>query len=91
MTTNEIIALFIIATLGHVMAGLWYLAFRNKWSICNARIYAIEISDKQLARELKNSIHTPLHAVILAAFLYLGFFATRDWTGFAMTLAIAFV
>lgn len=91
MTTNEIIVLLVIATLGHVMAGLWYLAFRRKWSICDRKIYNIEIGDKQLKRELVNSIHTPLHAVILGAFLYAGCFADRSWTGFAMTLALAFV
>lgn len=91
MTTNEILMLLLIGTLGHVMAGIWYLAFRNKWSICDRKIYNIEISDKQLARELKNSIHTPLHAVILAAFLYAGCFPDRTWPGFFLTLAIAFI
>ncbi|MGD9783629.1 MAG: sterol desaturase family protein [Hyphomicrobiaceae bacterium] len=91
MTWGEITALIVIATLGHVMAAFWYAAYRGEWTFCSKKIYAIKISDKQLRRELLNSIHTPIHAVILAAFMLLGFFAERSWTGFFATLALAFV
>lgn len=90
-TTDEIAVLLVIATLGHVMAALWYAAYRGGWSICRRRIYDLEIPAKQLRRELKNSLHTPIHAVILALFLYLGFFAERTFTSFVWTLALAFV
>ena len=91
MSFGEIAALLIIATLGHIMAGVWYLAYKNEWTICERKIYAIKISDKQMRRELRNSIHTPIHAVLLGAFLVSGFFSERSWTGFMITLALAFV
>lgn len=91
MTNGEVAALLLIATLGHVMAGLWYVAYRNEWTICKKKIYDLKISDKQMRRELRNSIHTPLHAVILAAFLWAGFFAERSWLAFLATLVLAFV
>ena len=91
MSTAQILSLLLIATLGHVMAGIWYAAYKGNWSICDRRIYDIPIQDKQLRRELKNSLHTPIHAVILAGFLYAGFFANRTWLSFFVTLALAFV
>lgn len=91
MHTGEIATLFVIATLGHVMAGIWYIAYRNEWTICQKKIYALKINEKQMRRELRNSIHTPIHAVILAAFLAAGFFSNRSWAGFVATLALAFL
>lgn len=91
MTTSEIAVLALIAVLGHVMAGIWYIAYRNSWTLCEKQIYAVAIPAKQLRRELLNSIHTPIHAVILAAFLYAGCFSNRTVLGFALTLAAAFV
>lgn len=91
MTWGEIAALVVIATLGHVMAAIWYAAYRGGWSMCRRKIYDIQIQDKQMRRELWNSIHTPLHAVILGAFLYAGFFADRSWAGLFATLVLAFV
>ena len=91
MSYAEIWALLLIATMGHVMAAIWYLAYRNEWTFCSKKIYAIKIGEKQLRRELLNSIHSPIHAVLLAAFLYAGLFAERSWTGFFITLVIAFV
>jgi lathosterol oxidase len=35
--------------------------------------------------------HTPIHAVLLGAFLYGGFFTNRGWLSFAATLALAFI
>ena len=64
MSTAEILSLLVIATLGHVMAGIWYAAYKGNWSICDRRIYDVPIQDEQLRRELKNSLHTPIHAVI---------------------------
>ena len=74
MTSSEWILLFIIATLGHVMALLWYVALKRNWAICQRTICALPIKEAQIRRELKNSIHTPLHAVLLLLFLWMGFF-----------------
>ena len=58
----EIVVLLVIAVLGHVMALFWYLAARNGWRICERRIYDLPIGEEQIRRELRNSIHAPLHA-----------------------------
>lgn len=91
MTFSEVATLLVIATLGHVMAGVWYIAYKNEWSVCQKKIYDMTISDKQMRRELRNSIHTPIHAIILAAFVGAGFFLDRSWTGFLGTLALSSV
>jgi sterol desaturase/sphingolipid hydroxylase (fatty acid hydroxylase superfamily) len=91
MGSYEIASLLIIATLGHVMAAVWYAAYKGNWAICERKIYDIAINEKQLRRELLNSLHTPIHAVILAGFLYAGFFESRGWTSFFITLGVAFV
>lgn len=91
MSAGEIAALVIVATLGHAMAAVLYLAYRNEWTICQKKIYDLKISDKQMRRELINSVHTPIHAVLLAAFLLAGFFTDRSWAGFFATLTLAFV
>lgn len=91
MTSTEIATLLIIGVLGHVMAGIWYLAYKGEWAICQKQIYAIKISEKQIRRELLNSIHTPVHALLLGLFLYLGFFANRTLMSFTATLALGFV
>jgi Delta7-sterol 5-desaturase len=81
-TTPEIVILLVIATLGHVMAFFWYLADRNKWKICERTIYDLPIDPQQIKREMRNSLHAPIHAVILAAFLYLGFFKDTSLASF---------
>jgi Delta7-sterol 5-desaturase len=81
-TTPEIVILLVIATLGHVMAFFWYLADRNKWKICERTIYDLPIDPQQIKREMRNSLHAPIHAVILAAFLYLGFFKDTSFASF---------
>ena len=81
-TTREIVILLVIATLGHAMAFFWYLADRNKWKICELTIYDLPIDPQQIKREMRNSLHAPIHAVILAAFLYLGFFKDTSFASF---------
>jgi Delta7-sterol 5-desaturase len=81
-TTPEIVILLVIATLGHAMAFFWYLADRNKWKICERTIYDLPIDAQQIKREMRNSLHAPIHAVILAAFLYLGFFKDTSLASF---------
>ena len=62
----EIIVLLIIAALGHAMALVWYIAAKNKWKMCERTIYDLPFKPEQIKRELKNSIHAPIHAVLLA-------------------------
>jgi lathosterol oxidase len=85
-TAPDIAVLVVIATLGHVMAFICYWALKNNWTICARTIYDLPIKDNQMRRELINSLHTPMHAVILGAFLYLGFFQNTTWTSFALSL-----
>ena len=73
-TAPQIIMLLVVATLGHAMAFFWYAALKSKWKICERTIYDLPINDSQINRELKNSLHTPMHAAMLAVFLYFGFF-----------------
>ena len=82
ITTPELLVLLVIATLGHVMALFWYVADKKKWKICARTIYDLPISEKQIRRELKNSLHAPIHAVVLAAFLILGFFENTSLVSF---------
>jgi sterol desaturase/sphingolipid hydroxylase (fatty acid hydroxylase superfamily) len=82
LTAPEIAVLLVIAALGHAMALLWYLADKNKWKRCERTIYDLPIGDAQIKRELRNSLHAPIHAVILAAFLWLGFFENTSITSF---------
>jgi lathosterol oxidase len=89
ITTPEIVTLLAIATLGHAMALVWYLAVNNKWKISERTIYDLPISKEQMKRELKNSLHTPMHAVILAAFLYLGFFQNTSFLSFVLSGLLA--
>jgi len=81
-TAAEIVTLIVIAVLGHLMALLWYVAATRKWKICTRAIYDLPIGKDQMKRELKNSIHTPMHAVILAFFLFFGFFKNTSVLSF---------
>jgi Delta7-sterol 5-desaturase len=82
LTIPEIIVLLVIATLGHVMAMIWYVADRYKWRICERTIYDLPIEQGQVRREIRNSLHAPMHAVILGTFLYLGFFRNTSVLSF---------
>jgi sterol desaturase/sphingolipid hydroxylase (fatty acid hydroxylase superfamily) len=84
-TAAEWIILLTIATLGHVMALIWHLAVKHKWKLTERTIYDLPISDEQIRREARNSLHTPMHAVILGAFLVLGYFANRSVLSFFLT------
>jgi Delta7-sterol 5-desaturase len=85
ISMGEITALAAIAISGHVMAFTWYAAARYKWRICERTIYDLPINDKQVSREFKNSLHTPMHAIILAGFLYFRFFQNDSWLSFVLS------
>ena len=91
ITPPSIVILIVIATLGHAMALVWYLAFKNNWGICGRAIYNLPIKEPQIQRELKNSLHAPMHALILFGFAYLGFFGNSSFASFAYTLTATFV
>jgi lathosterol oxidase len=74
--------LMLIAILGHAMALFWYVALKRGWKIAKHTIYDLPIPKEQIKRELRNSLHTPIHAVMLAIFLWLGFFKDRSFTSF---------
>lgn len=91
MTAAEGATLFAIAVLGHAMALFWYTAVKRESKISKRVIYDLPIKPRQIRREIKNSVHAPIHAVILAAFLYLGFFEGRSLASFLGTAALATV
>jgi sterol desaturase/sphingolipid hydroxylase (fatty acid hydroxylase superfamily) len=91
ISTAEWVTLFVIAVLGHVMALFWYLAVQRQWRISRRVIYDLPIKPQQLRRELRNSLHSPIHAVMLTGFLLLGCFDNRSWMSFFGTLALAAV
>jgi sterol desaturase/sphingolipid hydroxylase (fatty acid hydroxylase superfamily) len=84
-TAPQVFTLLLIATLGHLMAVFWFLADKYRWTICERTIYDLPIGAEQIRREVKNSLHAPMHAVILAIFLYLGFFRNASWDSFFAT------
>lgn len=91
ISTVEAVTFLGIAVLGHAMALFWYLAVQRKWSISKRVIYDLPIKPQQIRRELRNSLHAPIHAVMLAAFLCLGSFENKSWSSFVGSLALAAV
>jgi len=83
--------LVLIAVLGHVMAVVWYLAVKHNCKLTEKTIYALPFRQDQITRELRNSLHAPMHAVILLAFLSFGFFANRSPASFADSLVLTAV
>ena len=88
---RQLVLLLVIAILGHVMALVWYLAGAYKWSIAARTIYDMPISKEQIRREFRNSLHAPMHAVLLAPLLYFGFFANTTWLSLVLSLVVATV
>lgn len=86
MTASEWIVLGFIAVLGHAMSLFWYVAKKYDWKICERTIYELPVRSRQIKRELKNSIHTPIHAVLLGVCLLLGFFNNTSVVSFFVTL-----
>jgi sterol desaturase/sphingolipid hydroxylase (fatty acid hydroxylase superfamily) len=91
ITLPTIAVLVLVATLGHAMALFWYLAVTRKWRISERVIYDLPIGDQQIKRELRNSFHTPIHAVILLAFLLLGAFRNTGFLSFVYSALLTTV
>lgn len=89
MSAGEAAILCLVAVIGHLMALFWLCVEDYEVDLSRDQIYRLEIKDAQVRRELKNSLHTPLHAVMLLVFLLLGAFDDRTLTGFAYTVLIA--
>jgi Delta7-sterol 5-desaturase len=85
---SEIAVLIVIAVLGHVMALIWYLAATRGWKICERTIYDLPFDEAQIRRETRNSLHAPIHAVLLAVFLLAGFFEDASFASFLPTLVL---
>lgn len=90
-TVLQISVLLAIGIIGHLMAVIWFLAERQKWSLTSTSIYAIEVKSSQLRRELINSLHNPMHAIILGLFLAGGFFLDYSIASFWGSLFLTFV
>jgi lathosterol oxidase len=83
--------LILIAVLGHIMALVWYLAATGKWKLCERTIYDLPVDKEQIRRETLNSVHAPIHAVLLALFVSAGFFKNDSVGSFFSTLVLTTV
>lgn len=86
MTTLELVLLLVVATIGHVMALVWLSVEKFEIDMARVKIYDLPTKNPQLRRELKNSIHTPMHAIILACVLWFGLFENRTFGSFLFSL-----
>jgi lathosterol oxidase len=91
IASAKIPPLILIAILGHSMALFWLFAARSEFKLCQKPIYAIPLSKEQITREVRNSIHTPIHAVILYVFVLLNFFTNATWGSFVISLLLVAV
>lgn len=90
-SVSTIATLTLIAILGHIMAYIWHAAGTGKWKICERKIYDLPVDEAQIRRETRNSLHAPIHAVLLALFVYAGFFENRSFASFLSTALVTTV
>lgn len=88
MNFSEGLLLASVAVLGHVMAVFWMSVEKYEVDLSRDKIYDLPIKDPQVRRELKNSIHSPLHAIILGIALWYGAFDNRTLFSFVYSLAL---
>ncbi|MGE3840901.1 MAG: sterol desaturase family protein [Vicinamibacterales bacterium] len=88
ITVAHWVTLGLVAVLGHVMAGFWLHALRHDWAVCQRTIFDLPIDEEQLRREQKNSLHAPMHAVILGVSLAAGSFQQSTWLSFLPSVLI---
>ncbi len=91
MTPAQTAVICLVAVIGHLMALFWLCVEEYEVDLKRQKIYELPIRDPQVRRELLNSLHTPLHALVLLAFLLYGFFADRSLLGFVLTLVLTAV
>jgi Delta7-sterol 5-desaturase len=77
MTLAVVSVLLLIAILPHALAVFLYLASKHRWKPTQRPIYDLPLKSKQIKRELRNSLYSPMHALILLGFLSVGSFANR--------------
>jgi Delta7-sterol 5-desaturase len=82
----ELLALAVIATVGHALAVLLYVAVKKKWRMAERTIYDLPYNERQVKRELRNSAHMPIHAAVLAALLSIGCFENTGLGSFFATV-----
>jgi sterol desaturase/sphingolipid hydroxylase (fatty acid hydroxylase superfamily) len=85
VTAAETAMLCLVAVIGHLMALFWLCVEDYEVDLSRDRIYDLPIKDPQVRRELKNSLHTPLHAVMLLLALLAGLFEARSIGSFVVT------
>ena len=90
-TWPQLAVLLIIATLGHAMALLWYVAATRKWRLAQRCIYNLPFGKDQIKRELRNSIHTPIHAIMLGVLVWFGCFPSATIGAFVYSWVLAIV
>jgi sterol desaturase/sphingolipid hydroxylase (fatty acid hydroxylase superfamily) len=81
----------LVAVLGHSMALFWVCAAHFHLKICENTIYAIPISQEQIRRELRNSLHTPIHAAMLYVLVLLNCFTNDTWGSFGISVLLTTV
>lgn len=86
MTAMEAAILCLVAVIGHLMALFWLCVEEYDVDLSRDRIYDLPIKDPQVRRELKNSLHVPMHAIMLLLALLLGLFDARSAGSFLVTL-----
>jgi len=67
------------------MALFWLSVEDYDVDLSRDRIYDLPIKDPQVRRELKNSLHTPMHAAMLVLALFAGLFDARTFGSFLLT------
>ncbi|HID68597.1 MAG TPA: sterol desaturase family protein [Roseibacterium sp.] len=85
MTASETAILCLVAVIGHLMALFWLCVEDYDVDLSRDRIYDLPIKDPQVRRELKNSLHTPMHAAMLVLALFAGLFDARTFGSFLLT------
>lgn len=88
MTAGETAIICLVAVIGHLMALFWLCVEEYEVDLSRDRIYDLPIKDPQVRRELKNSVHTPLHAIMLLGFVILGAFDNRTILSLVGTILV---
>ncbi|MEX3017545.1 sterol desaturase family protein [Gymnodinialimonas hymeniacidonis] len=88
MSALEAAVLCMVAVIGHLMALFWLCVEEYEVDLSRDQIYDLTIKDPQVRRELKNSLHTPMHAILLMVALLIGLFEDRGFGAFLYTFVL---